>query len=699
MHLIEMLRARMGRFFLSKQIDIQIRPVMVFLVFAVVSTLIYGGTHFILNGTITGEYWEICLLMGKTAGIVALFLLACAFGSTLLQAINIRAVSGPLEWAISLGLGLAALSLGTFFIAVMQQANLYAVAGMLFLILYFSRQELLRLCALLLQKRIRLSCSTETWWLWILWTFILSMFIFEFILNTATVLRADYDAFHQYLTFPMEYLKHGGFTTFLWHPSWGFPQLGEMLFLLTAIMFGHSGPFLANYGLMLILITIIFQAMNTAKPSPVRHWLTACIASSPTLLALGSGALKIEMAFYVYCLLLLVVARDLIAQDHLVSFKDWRVSMLCGIFLGILLSIKYTAFFVALAFFLAAWMVSQKKIAFFKRAFGVLGVAFLVMSPWLIKNWVVYKSLLYPITPGQDQLFLETGKICSQYFKQYATHDVILGFSKEIHQFGLPIVDNLQIFFFSIIRVHLSESMLFPGVWVAICLSIAVLACSHWKSIDTYGGFLLLFMFLFFVGWSFSLLGGMWYLFPIWLALALFVSERTLNAPTKRILMAVAICSVLIGWFSSWHSSTTAIYWDSKHLSTPELMAITRAGGASMPAYEQINDLLQSDVSAKIYSFQDPLGYFINDSSKRFVLDYYGEKIRCLGNNAEVKQSLKDLGVKYILADIHRKHLCENMPNSERNEICRSIDRFESFIEEASLPIIYAKDDVTLYQL
>jgi hypothetical protein len=651
-----------------------------------------------MDGTVTEALLRSGALMGKTAGIVTLFLLACAFGLTLFRVAKIPAV--PALWAFAFGLGLAILSLGTFFIAVLQQANLYGVGAMLLPTLYTSRHELRRLYKLIIQRSISLPLSFQTRWLWILWIFILSMFELEFISSSATLLNADYDAFHQYLTFPMEYLQHGGFTSFLWHPSWGFPQLGEMLFLLTAILFGLSGPFLANQALMVIMIAVLFQSMKKADSvhsAPMRHWLTATMASSPTILALGSGALKIEMAFYLYSLLVILLVKIILTQDRFTSFGNRHLNGLFGVFLGIILSIKYTAFFIVLAIFIALWILLRKNRSFYRGAFSALGLAFFIMSPWFIKNWMVYKSPLYPIFQGRDQFFLETGNMCSPY--QYNTHDVILLLSNAIYQIGLPVLDNLQIFIYSIANIATSKSMQYPGLWVAIFLGIMIYDCFRWKTTDVYERFLILFLSIFFVGWLFFLLGGMWYLFPAWFALVIFMSERTTGLLVKRIVITVAIFSVLIGWLSVFNYSALSIQYANRDITLSEGLTKKGEDASGIESYAIANDLLNRDMTARIYSFQDPIGYFIDNSSRRFVMDYYGERFRCLGTNAEIKASLKGLGVQYILANTRRKRLCEQARNPESNEICRSVSRFESFLEEESLPVIFSKERMTLYQL
>ena len=142
-----------------------------------------------------------------------------------------------------------------------------------------------------------------------------------------------------------------------------------------------------------------------------------------------------------------------------------------------------------------------------------------------------------------------------------------------------------------------------------------------------------------------------------------------------------------------------SIRYANGNISLKEAARVAKSEIGPMDMYGHINELLRFDDNAKIYGFMEPRGYFIDDSAKRLVLDYYGEKIRCLGTFDEVKQSLRGMGVRYIVANTGGKKRCGKMMDPHINELCRSIDFFDSFVQSESFPILYEVGDTVLYRL
>ncbi|MFA9262730.1 MAG: hypothetical protein ACEQSB_05310, partial [Undibacterium sp.] len=400
------------------------------------------------------------------------------------------------------------------------------------------------------------------------------------------------------------------------------------------------------------------------------------------------------------CVLMLVLAKEILQEEPTGALVNNRTKVFLGILLGILLSIKYTAFFIIAAFWLALWLVSEKKWRLFRQALFAMGVALIIFSPWLMKNWVAYESPLYPLFPGQDRFFLETGQSLIAPFRGGAQHDMILQFSSVLHATGSIIFDNVQIFFFSITR--LSPVGLFPGVWTLIILVLSVVATIRFRSLDRYSRFLVLFSLFFGVSWCGFLIGAMWYLYPIWFALLFLVTSHPLpgrlNAWVLNLVLFTVVLSGSVLIVSSLGKAGLALRYANGDISFREASIREWGNAASFDAYERVNAFLAQDPAAKVYSFQDPRGYFIDHSSKRFVLDYYGEKLLTLGSPAEIRTTLHSLGVRYILGSRSREADCERS-KSVGNPICTALDRFLRFAESESLPILFTEGGVTLYKL
>jgi len=657
------------------------------------------------GGNILTLFTRSALLGGKIVGIVGVLLLATAVGMSALRVIRVQLVPMSLQWMVAFGLGLAVFGYLAFFLAVAQQANSFFVISSLLLFLYWARSDV-QIFYNLLKESVSLSFYLKDIWLWVLGGFAVVVGELGFIASTATLINARYDSFHQYLTFPMTYFYNGGFTSFLWHPSWGFPQFGEMLFLLSITLVGVSGPFLLNYALTLIFAWMILQTLKNWGIGGIRLPLTLCIAISPIIIALGFGYLKIEIVYYLYCFLALVLVKEVYIHEGKIVSAFSRAHIVVGIFIGILFSLKYTAVFIIGSIFIALFLLVQEKKAFLKSSFFTSAIATLVLLPWLMKNWIVYKSPFYPIFQGEDRLFQETGKMCSENFGKYASDDLILQHASFLVQKGWPILDNLQLLLFSMTHVTLDGALLMlPGVWLLFFLPLVFFRVFQWRTLDVYSKFLLVFSGIFFIGWAQFLLGGTWYLVPAFLGIFLFVSRGLLiKSPiaffTKGIVVIVVFFSVVLIIPKLFQDEVmNSIRYANGNISLKEAARVAKSEIGPMDMYGHINELLRFDDNAKIYGFMEPRGYFIDDSAKRLVLDYYGEKIRCLGTFDEVKQSLRGMGVRYIVANTGGKKRCGKMMDPHINELCRSIDFFDSFVQSESFPILYEVGDTVLYRL
>lgn len=638
--------------------------------------------------------------MLQMLGIAGLFLLATALGNRLLGMLRAGILPDSLRLAYALGLGLVALSLGTFALALIDQARLFPVLLMLAGLAMFARSE----GKLLLEKVWRLEWSfpgLRDWFFWLSLGLTLVLIELAFISSAAHILSADFDSFHQYLTFPMEYFKNGGLTVFEWHPSFGFPQLGEILSLLGIILFGVVGPFYLNFTLIMVLVAIVFQVLrHFGIPPFARNVYTLCILTSPTVYALGSGIVKIEPLYFLYFVLIFSLAREILLGEPARSLSDHRTKVFLGLFLGALLSIKYTAFLIVAAFWISLWIGSEKKWLLFRQAVIVMTMAFLVFSPWLIKNWMIYKSPFYPIFSGQDQFFLETGKSLIPGFRAGAEHDMILQFSSVIHASGNILIDNLQIFLVSIFT--LSPVGLFPGVWTVLLLALLPFTLARFRALDRYGKFLVWFALLFALAWTVFLLGAMWYLYPIWFALLFLVATHPLTGGAARwvtgCFAVLAVMSGLVLLASTVKNVSLSISFANGDTTLHQAMRDKWGSTASLDAYDRLNALLAKEPDGKVYSFQDPRGYFIDHSSDRFILDYYGEKLLTMGSPDEIRGVLRSIGVRYILGTRSREADC-NRSKTVENPICTALDRFLRFVESESLPILFTDGGVTIYKL
>jgi hypothetical protein len=669
------------------------------------------GTFLLVNsflfGSVTLRYGGIAGLAPSLAKLwinvlVATGIVACAvaLGYTLLRMFRADFLPHRMRWFFAFALGLATLGLATFFLALLQHIDTPSLLALLGGALIVSRQAVRDILLWSVRRSVTIRVDMRKHALLVLHILLLVLFEMSFIYNSATILNAGFDSFHQYLTFPMEYLRHGGLTEFWWHSSFGFPQLGEMIFLLFAIALGVSGPFLINFALYVALYVALLQSLrlDLARENADRaHWLTALIVGCPVLASFGFGYLKIDLLYAVFCLAVFILARQWLT-DTAASCPPRRFFVFFGLFAGVLLSVKYTAILLIGALFLALFCLSSRKVALVKHAFAVLAVAVLVMSPWLAKNWAVYRSPLYPIFAGQDRFFQATGRMCSASFQTFAASDMILGDAKYVRQTGVHPIDNLRLFRFELFNPA-DISIMNPGLWLLFILPFCGIAILSRKRLDTSQKLFFLFSLFFFLAWDAVLLGATWYLFPAFLTVALAFAGVRFTEMTERVfrgalpIVAITGLALVAGAHAPKHFVQSIRYANGN----ADIATVTKERSpekaTKFDLYERVNALLRQNHDAKIYSFLEPQGYFIEQSSKRFVLDYYGEKLRCFESDADIKRSLQTLGVQYVLGFTKRRASCESALDPNTNEICRSIERFDAFVANEHLRPLYSQDD------
>jgi hypothetical protein len=98
-------------------------------------------------------------------------------------------------------------------------------------------------------------------------------------------------------------------------------------------------------------------------------------------------------------------------------------------------------------------------------------------------------------------------------------------------------------------------------------------------------------------------------------------------------------------------------------------------------AWDYINQQMKSGkTSGIVYGFFDAQGYFIKDSHKNFIPDFYGYLFRCMDKDGDVYDKMKKIGVKYVLAG-KNTGLCEKKEDIDKFYDCQTQVRFREYIE------------------
>jgi len=99
-----------------------------------------------------------------------------------------------------------------------------------------------------------------------------------------------------------------------------------------------------------------------------------------------------------------------------------------------------------------------------------------------------------------------------------------------------------------------------------------------------------------------------------------------------------------------------------------------------MSYYINTNILSGNNSNALIYGFTDTQGYFINDSYKNFIPDFYGYLFACLSRQGKAYENMKKLGVSYIIFSSDTYPLCS--AGDTKFITCQSRNNFRVFINK-----------------
>ena len=517
--------------------------------------------------------------------------------------------------------------------------------------------------------------------------------------SLAGIAAAGWDTLHQYLTFPTTYFEHHSFVPFSFHPHWGFPQLAEMLFQAGLMTGDQETPFLFNYAF--IAIGIIGFAIAARSIAPKFFvWPTAILASTPFLFNIQAGYLKVESLLFLYIVTLSIILLKAVPGNDMKPSS--RIFVLIGIILGLLLSVKYTSVFIA-ASLLLSFLVFRKYTGFgWRQAALVAGTTLAVFSPWLIKNQLVYDSPLYPLLPGHDTISERLETDCHPYFMRVCREDIFVHLYPETFADRSDLFSRIRANIRLFLRGNMSPIML-VGPFFAIALPIGIWALLQRKNLRQ--------RFLFTVSLAYLAMGILffagqsWYFLPAMVLFLLSVSFRIVAAETRaeRLMhRLVIIWLLLIIAAFSFARMTPALNSYARHEITIEEFRRSLGNESEQQLslylmWQHVNELIRdsSDPDLLIYGFRDTQGYFIHDSYRHFIPDFYGYLFLCMEEHGGALEGMRRLGVDYILYDSNISGGC-----GIRDEfsICRSFEGFKKFIEENGV-LIRSEGRIRLYAL
>ena len=448
-----------------------------------------------------------------------------------------------------------------------------------------------------------------------------------------------------------------------------FPMIDEMCFVLALLLYDDILAHLFQILFLSVLVVALFAFGQRYFSARAGVWAAALLLASPMVLWVGTTA-YIDISL----LLFVTVAVYSFANWFQSSARHWLV--LSGVFFGFAAGAKYTAF-VFLGLTGLACLYKAVRERNFLAPVILSSVAFVVASPWYIRNYIYTRNPLFPFLP---QLFGYSWWSAEDL--QGVMHDL-----REAHGIGrsfgalvsLPwqLIVNQPVFF--------AEEAWSTIYFIALPLTVI------WAFKNSGVRWLLILCVIYTVFWFYA--GQILrYLLPMLpflclataaafdgLLLRLFPAKRWTNA--KGFVIVVALILAFSGW------QYGVLHWRNYGpfpVTAAERDAYLSLHLPSYPAYRLLNS--QKERNITLYSFHDEnMIYFVNGETMGdwFGPARYARLLPKMSDGASLYDELKKLGVNYFLVNTTRFRV--PLPEDQFFQ-----DNFET---------IYARGGITLFKL
>jgi hypothetical protein len=306
-------------------------------------------------------------------------------------------------------------------------ANLILFAGLLWL--HALSVGLLLLVLTLLTYRALFSWLQDVWQLaqglreLQTWDRALAMFIgFHLALSLVMALAppTKFDSLTYHLVGPKHWLAEGRFVSLPGNHFFGFPQLINTLFAgQMALWFGRlTGAAMLHW--VFGLLTLIAVGSYGAHRFSLRIGLLAvAILLSATSFWLEFALPYVDLPPVGFVFVAYLALEQWLAAQPAEGRAGQRWLVIAGIGIGLAMSVKYPLVGVGVAAGLYILVYSPRP-QLLQNGFVLVGVAALVLAPWLVRNWAFYDNPVYPYGPLTGEW--------DQYHRQWyaSIHDSML---------------------------------------------------------------------------------------------------------------------------------------------------------------------------------------------------------------------------------------------------------------------------------
>lgn len=687
-----------------------IKPIWLFIIlFIFLIIFIHADSFILINPTKWGDLIHLALTIGKSflaAGIF--FLVSYGIGKKILNLFKIETKQLMVNFLFSVGLGIITLSFITYLLSALAMAYSLIVYAIVVVAILISWSEIKYILKILFNSWITFSRKEFDRFEYMAIMLLGILLFLGLFSSLATLLSAKWDSFHQYLLFPFEYAKEHRLIFYPYHPYWGFPQAGEMTFLLAILLGGMQTAFVQNY-FFLILTLLGVNALLGFIAKNWRIWILTSIIIFPPLMFYTFGYIKIEPLFTFITTLIFLTLYELFHSNE--SNQKKKYWILLSIFLGILMIIKYTAalFIIALGIIL---LNHRKYLEIGIKKWILLGlIVAALFSPWAIKNIWYYQQAFYPILAGVDTIKKTTGLQCHKELIATSNEDIFLIHNHEPLKTKSTLLAKILL---ASTLFFLENGMKIGDFGFALAFFLPLFFIHPPRKENRFMRMLYGFTIVYTILWLVFFAGQAWYLLPSFLSFMLVIGfilsqkypKETFRTPQILMLIWLILTIYVILNGNSISQKSKFIrqensFYEILSSSLDDYQDKNKSFIHQLQARQYINNvILTKNPNALIYGFEEPQGFFINQSYKHLIPDFFGYLWQCFSQKSDnIYQSLKNLGVTHIWYNTMSIPSCIFPENKDKFQICQSLISLQKFIQDHSLPIEKQFNTIILYQL
>lgn len=360
--------------------------------------LLAGLAAFLWLGLIVGGYFwahkpfdgAVVTAVSQTALYILTWLaltgLSTGLGVLVLSGLKVQEedVAGQLVLATGLGLGLLAV-----LVSLLGFAGLFRPIAAWLLVLALSLLTMPRWRGLAQSFRQLQWPRPQTGFQRLIVVYAAASLLLTFVMALTPVTAWDSLTYH--LVGPKLYIEAGRFVHPLNIPQLGFPLLGQMHFTLGMLLVGDGVAALFHFGYGLLTLALVVVLARKMFGDEAAWFAALLLLSVPTFFTLMSWPyVDVTLMFYTTAVFYAFYRW----QQH--KQTGWLVVM--GMMIGFSGGLKYTAVATPIAISLSLIWVSRKDgvLTMMRRLLLVGGVALLLVTPWLLENYLTTGNPVYP---------------------------------------------------------------------------------------------------------------------------------------------------------------------------------------------------------------------------------------------------------------------------------------------------------------